>query len=73
MQNMESLTITVEQAGKMLGVSRATIYKVATEKINGFPSFYIGRKILVHKEKFKQWLDDQVNVQEAINQDYRMV
>jgi excisionase family DNA binding protein len=70
MKKSERLTITVEEAGKLLGVSRPTIYKIASNRINGFPSFYIGKKILVHKDKFMEWLDNQVNVEEAINQEY---
>lgn len=41
------LTVGVEEAGKMLGVSRATAFKLA--KSGRIPTIRLGRKLLVPK------------------------
>jgi len=42
---MESQTMHIEQAAKLLGVSRATAYRAA--RINAIPVIRLGRRILV--------------------------
>jgi excisionase family DNA binding protein len=65
-QRIEPRTLTIEQAGAMLGISRPTSYKLA--RINDFPVpvIRIGRRMVVSREavdellaRRKPGLDDQ--------------
>lgn len=51
---MEKLTMTVEETGKVLGVSRPVAYELT--KREGFPTVRVGRRILVSREGLRQWL-----------------
>ena len=44
----------------MLGISRAAAYELVRSK--GFPSMRIGTRILVPKDKFVAWINEQVEV-----------
>lgn len=57
---MEKLTMTVEEAGKQLGVSRPVAYELA--KRPDFPAIRVGRRILVSSEGLRQWLLTQAGV-----------
>lgn len=57
---MERLTMTVEEAGKQLGVSRPVAYELA--KRPDFPAIRVGRRILVSSEGLRQWLLTQTGV-----------
>ena len=52
------LTLTVPEAAEVLGISRAGAYELARSV--GFPSMRIGSRILVPKEKFIRWINEQV-------------
>ena len=54
------LTLTVPEVGEVLGISRAAAYELVRSK--GFPSMRIGTRILVPKDKFIQWIDQQTEV-----------
>ena len=56
------LTLTVPEVGEVLGISRAAAYELVRSK--GFPSMRIGTRILVPKDKFIQWIDQQMEVNE---------
>ena len=47
-----------EIVAKTLGVSPSTAYELMHEK--GFPSLRIGSRIVVPKEKFQQWGEEQM-------------
>ena len=51
------LTLTVEDLIWELNISRPTAY--ALVKVKGFPSFTIGRRVLVNREKLQEWLNKQ--------------
>lgn len=53
----EKMVLTVEEAGKMLGVSRPTAYQLSRSK--GFPTIRIGRRVLVPVEQLKEWIAAQ--------------
>lgn len=53
---MEKITITVDEVGKLLGISRPKAYELVRSK--GFPAFYIGRRIVVPKDAFYKWLQN---------------
>ena len=54
------LTLTAPEVGEVLGISRAAAYELVRSK--GFPSMRIGTRILVPKDKFIQWIDQQTEV-----------
>ena len=54
------LTLTAPAEGEVLGISRAAAYEMGRSK--GFPNIRIGTRILVPKDKFIQWIDQQTEV-----------
>ena len=54
------LTLTAQEVGEVLGISRAAAYELVRSK--GFPHMRIGTRILVPKDKFIQWIDDQTEM-----------
>ena len=58
----EKLTLSVEEAGKLLGVSRQIAYELAHRA--DFPILRVGRRILVPRKQLEAWMDRQVNGEE---------
>lgn len=56
------LTLTAPEVGEVLGISRAAAYELVHAK--GFPFMKIGTRILVPKDKFLAWIDQQTEVRE---------
>ncbi len=54
----EKLTLSVEEAGKLLGVSRQVAYQLIHR--TDFPTLHIGRRILVPKKQLEAWMDRNV-------------
>ena len=54
------LTLTAPEVGEVLGISRAAAYELVRSR--GFPRMRIGTRILVPKDKFIQWIDEQTEV-----------
>ena len=54
------LTLTAPEVGEALGISRAAAYELVRSK--GFPHMRIGTRILVPKDKFIQWIEDQTEM-----------
>ena len=53
----EKLTLSVEEAGKLLGVSRQVAYQLIHRP--DFPTLHIGRRVLVPKKQLEAWMDRQ--------------
>ena len=51
----EKLTLSVEEAGKLLGVSRQVAYQLSRR--SDFPTLHIGRRVLVPKKQLEEWMD----------------
>ena len=51
------LTLSVMDIAGILGISRAGAYDLAKQE--DFPSFQVGKRILIPKEKFKQWIENK--------------
>lgn len=51
------LFLNAELVAKTLGVSISSAYELMHEP--GFPALRIGNRIVVPKEKFHQWVDEQ--------------
>ena len=56
------LTLTAPEVGEVLGISRAAAYELVRSK--GFPHMKIGTRILVTRDKFIQWIDQQTEVED---------
>ena len=61
----EKLTLSVEEAGKLLGVSRQVAYQLIHRP--DFPTLHIGRRVLVPKKQLEIWMERQVNGTEEGN------
>lgn len=51
------LFLNAELVGKVLGVSSTTAYELMHSE--NFPSLRIGSRLIVSKEKFREWADRQ--------------
>ena len=51
------LFLNAELVGKVLGVSSTTAYELLHQK--DFPSKRVGSRLVVSKEKFREWVDKQ--------------
>lgn len=51
------MVMTVEEMGKELGISRATAYELSQRP--DFPSFSIGRRVLVSRDGLLRWIEKQ--------------
>ncbi len=56
------LTLTAPEVGEVLGISRAGAYELVRSK--GFPHIKIGKRILVPRDKFLAWIDEQTEVED---------
>ena len=54
------LFLNAELVAKALGVATSTAYELMHEK--DFPALKIGSRLLVPKEKFRQWVDSKTNL-----------
>ena len=51
--NNDKLSITVDEAAKLLGVGRNTMLEFV--KMDGFPAIKLKRKIIIDKEALPKW------------------
>jgi excisionase family DNA binding protein len=49
---------------ELLGIGRNSAYKLVTA--NGFPSIYVGNRIIIPADRFDQWVDEQVSVKGGV-------
>ncbi len=63
--SLEELPLMMNMAdvAAVLGISRAGAYKLAHDK--HFPAFQIGRRIVVSRERFLEWLEWQCEEQKC--------
>ena len=59
----EKLTLSVEEAGKVLGVSRQIAYQLSRRA--DFPTLRIGRRVLVPRKQLEEWIARQVTSAEV--------
>lgn len=55
---MEPLTYSVNEAAKVLGVSKPTLYKYVNRE--DFPSFKLGNRTLISVEGLRMWVQQQI-------------
>ena len=51
-------TLNVRELCEYLGIGRATAYELVNSE--GFPSFRIGKKILVNVDALQAWIDQNI-------------
>ena len=54
------LTLSVPEMAAALGISRAGAYELA--RTEGFPALKIGTRIVIPKDKLKEWVDHNIGV-----------
>lgn len=54
------LFLNAETVAKVLGIATSTAYELIHEKV--FPALKIGSRLLVPKEKFRQWVGNKTNL-----------
>lgn len=52
------ITLRADELAAVLGISRASAYTLMRSK--GFPTIFIGKRMVVYRDKFIQWMDEQV-------------
>ena len=55
------LFLDAETVAKLLGISISSSYELMHEK--GFPSLRIGSRLIVPKEKFREWVEAKIGGQ----------
>lgn len=61
-RSMEELPImmSVEDVAAVLGISRSGAYALAHDRTDGFPAFKVGKRILVHRDAFQEWIREKM-------------
>ena len=54
------ITLKADELAAVLGIPRAGAYTLMRSK--GFPTIFIGKRMVVYRDKFIQWMDEQVSV-----------
>ena len=52
------LFLNAQMVSKLLGISPSSSYELMHEK--GFPVLRVGNRLGVPKEKFRQWVEEQI-------------
>jgi len=60
---MDKLTMTVAEMAEQLNISKIGAYNLAHSE--GFPALFIGRRIVIPVDRFKQWVDEQATASKA--------
>ncbi len=61
-KSYEDLPLSAPDVAEVLGILRAAAYELLRSR--GFPSMRVGTRILVPKDKFIRWIDQQTEVDE---------
>lgn len=56
LENDEKLTITVDEAARMLGIGKNNMLDLV--KMDSFPAMTLKRKIIINRKQFIKWFDD---------------
>ena len=53
------LSLRADDVAAVLGISRANAYTLMRAK--GFPTIFIGKRMIVPRDKFIEWMDLQIS------------
>lgn len=56
-ENELPLVLSVDEIAGALGVAKSTAYELARHE--DFPSFNIGKRVVVYRKNFLKWLENQ--------------
>ena len=57
--NQLPLSLNANDIAAVLGISRANAYTLMRAK--GFPTIFIGKRMIVPRDKFVEWMDLQIS------------
>ena len=57
--NQLPLSLNANDIADVLGISRANAYTLMRTK--GFPTIFIGKRMIVPRDKFIEWMDLQIS------------
>ena len=57
--NQLPLSLNAKDIAAVLGISRANAYTLMRAK--GFPTIFIGKRMIVPRDKFIEWMDLQIS------------
>ena len=57
--NQLPLSLNANDIAAVLGISRANAYTIMRAK--GFPTIFIGKRMIVPRDKFIEWMDLQIS------------
>ena len=57
--NQLPLSLNANDIAAVLGISRANAYALMRAK--GFPTIFIGKRMIVPRDKFIEWMDLQIS------------
>ena len=57
--NQLPLSLNANDIAALLGISRANAYTLMRAK--GFPTIFIGKRMIVPRDKFIEWMDLQIS------------
>ena len=57
--NQLPLSLNANDIAAVLGISRANAYTLM--RANGFPTIFIGKRMIVPRDKFIEWMDLQIS------------
>lgn len=60
MGQSKALTISVEELGRRLNISRSKAYELT--KVEGFPKLRVGARVLIPLVQLEQWIANQTEV-----------
>lgn len=61
---MKKLALSVKEASEMLGISKTRMYELT--EMAGFPVIQVGRRKVIPKAEFKQWVSHQAAANKEI-------
>ena len=56
-----SMTMTVDELAETLGIAKPKAYELTNT--DGFPSFKVGKRILINRKGLQDWIEKQCNDQ----------
>ena len=57
--NQLPLSLNANDIAAVLGISRANAYTLM--RVKGFPTIFIGKRMIVPRDKFIEWMDLQIS------------
>ena len=69
--NQLPLSLNANDIASVLGISRANAYTLMRAK--GFPTIFIGKRMIVPRDKFIEWMDLQISAEGGNQNDKRTV